>query len=1310
MSTTSPIRLGCLTLVLITGLGVATPVLAAEPTAADLEFFEKRVRPLLVEQCHKCHGGGKQESGLRLDTREGVERGGEGGPVVDRKTPAASRLLEVVGYTGEIRMPPKGRLSEGELAILTEWVERGAPFPQGGSGPAAGDFDLAARKAKQWALQPVQPQSPPPVAHPEWVANEVDQFVVARLEAERLAPGPVVDRRVLLRRLSFDLIGLPPTAEELEAFATDESPQAVEKVIDRLLASPRYGERWARHWLDLVRYAETSGHEFDFEIGNAWQYRDYVIRALNADVPYNQWVLEHVAGDLLPEPRRHPTERFNESILGTGFWFLGESKHSPVDIRVDAAERLDNQLDVFSKTFLGQTVACARCHDHKFDAISTADYHALAGFVQSSRQQQAWIDDPADRGAAIGQLRDLAAARSRLAKESAAAGWRAARGALRPQLLAALRVLRPATVDAEPQPAASQPATVQPAGKLIDGGATNGDAAGADQLFEDFERDTYAPWVASGSAFAGVPNRLPLPDYQGDVNAVGKRLVNSHSVLTATGERQAGDQFTGKLVSPPFSLTRPYIHLLVGGGAHVGKTCVNLVVADQVVRSVTGKNQNRMEWATLDVADLRGREARLEIVDNEAGGWGNIGVDQIVFSLSPLPGKLGQALLAEARATQIPVERLAATVHWLVESGRRAVPGPPGLLARWANRPGPPTPDDWKRFQAESQTAATPAAAPPATDKHPAEPVVELRAGEWYPAGEAFEFVATRGEEIPATGVLPAATPGGQILHSGRLSRRLQGAVRSRSFVISHPRLWCQVLGQGTRIRLVIDQFQQIRYPIYGGLEFAINSPESWHWHAQDVSKWVGHSAYLEVLDEGEGFAALAAVVAADQPPPPSSLPAAPGAAGDSPDRLVERVVEWGDQGAEWLTEAGEDTPPASSPAGARPNPATTNRSADSDPRWGAGQWLLHELWTPGVTLWSRPEAWQTRQVEWSRQLQAGEAQIAYHRRALAMADGSAQNEAIHPRGNPNRFGELVPRRLLESLQGTEPVEYGPHSGRLTLARQLIDPGNPLVCRVLVNRVWKQHFGEGLVATPDDFGNMGQRPTHPELLDWLVTEFQARGWSLKQLHRLLLLSRTYALASTPGSEAVEEADPLNRLWHRAQLRRLEAETIRDAILAVSGRLNLTEEGPPVLPHLTPFMIGRGRPGQSGPLDGDGRRSVYLAVRRNFLNPMFQAFDAPVPFSTIGRRLVSNVPAQALSLLNNPFVLQQAGLWARRVREQPGSPADKIRRMYVSAFARDPTDEELHEALEYVTTGSDPERVWEDLAHVLFNVKEFVWIP
>ena len=264
-----------------------------------------------------------------------------------------------------------------------------------------------------------------------------------------------------------------------------------------------------------------------------------------------------------------------------------------------------------------------------------------------------------------------------------------------------------------------------------------------------------------------------------------------------------------------------------------------------------------------------------------------------------------------------------------------------------------------------------------------------------------------------------------------------------------------------------------------------------------------------------------------------------------------------------------------------------------------------------------------------------------------------------------------MPRRFLEVLASDQPIpKHEP--ARLALAQQLVDPANPLTARVLVNRLWKHHFGEGLVRTPDDFGVLGQAPTHPELLDWLAVQFVKEGWSLKKMHRLMLLSSTYRMASRAEADA-DSRDPDNKLLHKMPIRRLEAECIRDAILAVSGRLDEKMYGPGVMPHLTPFMAGRGRPGASGPLDGDGRRSIYLNVRRNFLTPMLLAFDYPTPFTTIGRRSVSNVPAQALTMLNNPFVLQQAEVWAKRIVSDKGlSVKERIGRMYETAFARPPS--------------------------------------
>jgi hypothetical protein len=347
---------------------------------------------------------------------------------------------------------------------------------------------------------------------------------------------------------------------------------------------------------------------------------------------------------------------------------------------------------------------------------------------------------------------------------------------------------------------------------------------------------------------------------------------------------------------------------------------------------------------------------------------------------------------------------------------------------------------------------------------------------------------------------------------------------------------------------------------------------------------------------------------------------------------------------------------------------------------------------------------------------QAIEAAIPDPTLALAIADGTGENESILIRGDHRNPGALVPRRFLEVLGGADQATFAEGSGRLELARRMVDPrANPLLPRVLVNRLWQHHFGEGLVRTVDNFGVMGQKPSHPELLDWLAGEFIARGWSMKAMHRLMVTSSSYRMSSALRADA-DRLDPTNVYLHRMNVRRLEAETIRDALLAVSGRLDHTMFGPSVPSYLSPFMDGRGRPEHSGPLDGDGRRSVYLSVRRNFLNPMFLAFDAPVPFSTMGRRNVSNVPAQALTLMNDPLLSHLARRWTDRLPAGPQeSDRDRITGLFETAFSRPPADDEAGRCLAFLKSrpghghdGADPTG-WADLCHVLFNVKEFVYI-
>jgi hypothetical protein len=1273
-------------------LTIALVANAGEPSAEDIEFFEKNVRPVFAEMCQKCHGEGKQEGGLRLDSRVGMIQGGDSGAAVEPGKPDESLLIEAIGYAGDIRMPPKGKLADGQIAALTEWVRRGAPWPAGKfARERPADFNLAARKAKQWAFQPVSSPSPPLVRDGDRLQSPIDNFVQSKLEAAGLSPAGPADKRTLLRRVTFDLIGLPSTAAEIDDFLADQSPQAFERVVNRLLDSPRYGERWARHWLDLVRFAETHGHEFDFEMPLAYEYRDYVIRALNADVPYDQFVMEHVAGDLLAKPRRHPTEQFNESIIGTGFWFLGEATHSPVDIRADEAGRIDNQIDVFAKTFLAQTLACARCHDHKFDAISTKDYYALSGYLQSSRYDEVCVDPPDDRLAVVKELESLRVAEDRLLRSAAADLAEIAARKLSQCLLASLAVLN----------------------SDFDNALNKGDVSAAETssvVFEDFEKATYAGWTATGNAFGDVPNRRPLPEYQRDVGALGQGFVNSHSALDKQGKRIATDELTGTLTSSPFKISQAYVHFLIGGGAHAGKTCLNLLVDGKAVRTATGRNNNRMDWSTFDVRDLAGKEGRFEIVDQERGGWGNIGVDQILFSKSPQPGPIAGRIAAAAKKYCISPEELSKWVMYLQGTALKLSADPFHLWALLASQPGELTGAAVAAFLSE-RIAVTEAGVRRSQDEARQFVVFEDFAkpdyAGWFVSGEAFgtcASAATPVAEMHVTGSL--VSPGnGRVALSGALSRRVEGRLRSPTFTIEKNRILYHMGGTAAKVNLIIDGYQLIRYPIYGGLTIAIDAPERMRWYVQDVSKWVGHTAYMEFIDPGEGYLAVDRVLFSDAGAPEDEIDEAGRLVLedhelDSPTKIATRYARLTGQAlAAW--------------SAANPKVATEpDRASNSLLNWllagdleGA---LSHTLSA------SRPDL-QQKLDEIARTKQRLEGRIHYRRKVMAMVDGTPEDDRVHLRGSPHKCGDVVPRRFLEAIGGHEQPAPENGSGRLDLARRVVDAANPLVARVLVNRVWKQHFGEGLVRTPDDFGNMGQAPTHPELLDYLTNEFVRRGWSIKHLHRLLVLSKTYQMASAPADPRAEEIDPQNRLWHRMNLRRLEGEAIRDSVLAISGRLNSSMFGPSVLPHLTPFMVGRGRPAGSGPLDGDGRRTIYLNVRRNFLNPMMLAFDFPIPFSTIGRRSVSNVPAQALALMNNPFVLEQAEVWARRVTAEQSNAESRIRAMYVSAFSRPPTVEEQEAATAFVAAQSgqyaagEMLRPWADLAHVLFNVKEFIFI-
>lgn len=563
---------------ILLGLSLGALSLRAESN----DFFEEKIRPVLAEKCYKCHAADseKLKAGLMLDHREHMLSGGDTGAAIIPGDVEASLLIESIRYgNDDLQMPPKGKLSDGIIRDFEKWIADGAawpdePVPQRGEAAEKEAFDLEKRRAEHWSWRPVEKPEPPTVSDPDWSHSPLDNFILAKIEAAGLETAVEADRATWLRRVYFDIIGLPPTPEQLNAFLTDESDGAFEKVVDELLASPHFGEKWARHWMDLVRYADTYGHEFDYPLNFSHEYRDYLIRALNAGIGYDQFIKEHVAGDLLGEPRRNPETQFDESILGTAYWYLHEATHAPTDVLANEADIMDNQIDVFGKTFLGLTISCARCHDHKFDAISTADYYAMTAYLHGSARQETVIDD--DR------LREETLGKQVVLKEKADA--------------------------------------------LLSGSKRNRNVEGA---FENFE-DGNVPegWSTSGMAFSGAGNRVGVR-FDSD---------NPLTIPGTIDSGIFGKKRVGILRSPTFEIETDFIHVLMKGAGVGARLVIDnyemskfqpLLFKGTIHKKIDTKG--KFTWITIggDLKKYKGHRAYFEFSDP---GDGDMVLDEIRFS------------------------------------------------------------------------------------------------------------------------------------------------------------------------------------------------------------------------------------------------------------------------------------------------------------------------------------------------------------------------------------------------------------------------------------------------------------------------------------------------------------------------------------------------------------------------------------------------------------------------------------------------------------------------------------------------------
>ena len=368
------------------------------------DHFEKKVRPLLIERCVKCHGPETSRSSLRLDSYEGAIKGGKRGAALVPNAPAESLLLKVVRRQGDLKMPPDGPLSTREISDLELWIKQGAVYPKSNK--------IVRGTAEHWSFQPIKQHSVPKVKNSAWVRNPIDAFILSKLETAGIAPSKQADKRTLIRRVSFDLTGLPPTLSESALYLADDSANAYENMVNRYLASPAYGERWGRHWLDVARYSDSNGLDENVAHGNAWRYRDYVVESFNKNVPYNQFISEQIAGDLLPY--KSDSEK-HAHLIATGYLTLGPKVLAEVDKQKMEMDIIDEQIDTMGKTFLGLTLGCARCHDHKFDPILTADYYSLAGVFKSTKTMESlvtiakWNENPLANEKETAQLKEYTA-------------------------------------------------------------------------------------------------------------------------------------------------------------------------------------------------------------------------------------------------------------------------------------------------------------------------------------------------------------------------------------------------------------------------------------------------------------------------------------------------------------------------------------------------------------------------------------------------------------------------------------------------------------------------------------------------------------------------------------------------------------------------------------------------------------------------------------------------------------------------------------------------------------------------------------
>jgi hypothetical protein len=1107
--------------------------------AADVDF-NRDVRPILSRHCFKCHGpdDGKREAGVRLDRRDtAIGNADSGAAIIVPGRPDQSELARRIdSIDPDVVMPPpatKQPLADSQRRILREWIAGGAEYQP------------------HWSY--VAPQRPalPRVKNAAWPRNAIDHFILARLEREGPMPSPEADRYALIRRASLDLIGLPPTVEAAEAFVRDPDANAYERLVDRLLASPQYGERWARRWLDVARYADTNGYEKD-RPRSMWPYRDWVIAALNTDLPFDRFTIEQFAGDMLPNATL-------AQRIATGFhrntMINEEGGIDPLEFRFHA---MTDRVGTTGTVWMGLTVACAQCHTHKFDPIQQTDFYRIMAFLNNADEPEMDVPNGAIRERRAELDREIAAREADLPRQFPV-----------------------------PELWKWQPSPVTEAKSLAGATLTIHDDGAVLASGENPDKDQYVVAIEVPPGEYGVlrletltdpslggmgPGRTPHGNFV--VTEVSAVIAQADGTSTPLKFSKATADVTQNEFSPAAVLDgKPR----TGWAIHVdGKW--------NVPRSLVLKLKEPLRLGSSTKVAIA--------LDQQYGGQHTVGKFRWQF---------GQSVDADAPAEVRRQRHFDAKYsEWLATSTANAVDWTPIVPQRWTTTlPKLEVLKDGSLISSGDQTKRD---------------VYDLVFGPELSGATAIRLEALPDERLPKHGP-------GRVYYEGPHG----------DFFLSEVQ-WDA--GEA-----------QLKWTDAAHSFANANNTAAMMIDGNPLTGWS--------INGGQGRTHLAVLQLAGP---------APAATEHTLRMIFERYFA---AGLGRFRISYTKSPRAKGAAAILPNVEALLRRPANE-RTPADEQTLVAAYCQVA-----PELESARQA-----IQKLRAQSPTEPTTLVFQERPADNPRptrIHRRG--------------EFLQPLEEVEPGvpaflPEAAgddRLAFAQWLVDSKHPLVGRVTVNRHWQAFFGRGLVRTMEDFGYQGELPSHPELLDWLALELIHRQWSIKELHRLIVTSATYRQSSRVTAELLER-DPQNVLLARGPRVRLEAEVVRDALLATSGLLSTKMNGPSVFPPQPPNVTTEGAYGQLAwnvsPGEDRYRRGLYTFTKRTAPFAMFTTFDAPSGEACVPRREVSNTPLQALTLLNDASFVEAAQALGREWALRPNDVPSNLRELFQRCLTRPPSDVEL----------------------------------